>query len=240
MKNSKSVNKYPAYTLLELLVVMSIFIILGGMTFSSFDGLQNTIKMNEYMLNLEQDIRNVQRSAMLLQRSPGEKWIYGLGVDFSNMGDDGMYKVFKWCSPFNDYGDDITTKSDIPAYDPSSGDISQASIPTTVTLSNTCGTEVTDNEILRTVPGYDRSLALPVSNIVLGNARFLLFESVSGRAFLYDINGDLLNYEATGKIIEDGNAIQDLNIEVTPLGKGATRTISVRHLSGKIDTNIGE
>ncbi|HNR53455.1 MAG TPA: prepilin-type N-terminal cleavage/methylation domain-containing protein, partial [Candidatus Dojkabacteria bacterium] len=68
-------RRYPAYTLLELLLVLSIFSIIGGMTFASFDGLQNTVKMNEYMLNLEQDVRTIQRESMLLERTPGEDWL---------------------------------------------------------------------------------------------------------------------------------------------------------------------
>ena len=254
MKFLKDKNKYPAYTLLEMLVVMSIFIILGGMTFSSFDGLQNTIKMNEYMLNLEQDIRNVQRSAMLLQRSSGEKWIYGLGIDFSDMGEDGVYKVFKWCSPYEDYGDNVATKSNVPAYNSSisggeigfsNGYLPVGEIPTL----NFCNLGVIDGEdqtgYLRTIAGYDRSITLPKSQIILGNgdasdAKYILFESVSGRAFFYDSVGALKNYVAGGKIIDDPNAILDFKITITPLGKGSTRDLSVRNLSGKIDTNINE
>ena len=65
-------KKYIAYTLVEMLIVMSVVIIMMSMSFASFNGLQNTIKMNEYILTLEQNVRNVQRAAMLLERKSGE------------------------------------------------------------------------------------------------------------------------------------------------------------------------
>ena len=51
-------KKYIAYTLVEMLIVMSVVIIMMSMSFASFNGLQNTIKMNEYILTLEQNVRN--------------------------------------------------------------------------------------------------------------------------------------------------------------------------------------
>jgi type II secretory pathway pseudopilin PulG len=233
----KTNKKYPAYTLLELLVVLSIFIILGGMTFSGFDGLQNTVKMNEYLLTLEQDIRNVQRSSMLLQRDPGEKWIYGLGIDFSVMNEDGIYKVFKWCSPYNDYGDNITTKSNLPAYDPDIPLGDNGALPyDTLSLSNTCGNDVIEvSGALRTLPGYDKSIRLPKATILLDEARYVVFESVSGRAFLYNSMGLLLNYDENGDMLEE---IVDFHITITPLGAGSTRELSIKPLSGKIETHV--
>jgi len=240
---------YPAYTLLELLVVISIFIILGGMTFSAFGGLQNTIKMNEYMLNLEQDIRSVQRAAMLLQRNPGEKWIYGLGIDFSGLEEDGVYKVFKWCSPYTDYGD-IATKSNIPAFDPTTeSGITQGNgtlpVADGVPTQSLCGENIDDMiGALRTLPGYDRTITLPKSNISLSYTDengdisepvYVLFESVSGRAFFYDREGDIFNYNIDGTMKESDDIVS-FNLEITPQGAGSTRRLSIRHLSGKIDT----
>jgi type II secretory pathway pseudopilin PulG len=249
-----SIPKYPGYTLFELLVVISVFIVLGGMTFSAFDGLQNTIKMNEYMLTLEQDIRNVQRASMLLQRSPGEKWVYGLGIDFSKVQEDGVYYTFKWCSSFDDYGD-VTTKSSIPGYYPGyiigsapvpsmPAGFVNAKLPIPVggaLISNRSYCE--EGGVLRTLPGYDRTIRLPKSNIaVIGKVkevRYILFESVSGRAFFYDILGNLLNYElTTGEIVSDQDDREDFLIQVDPIGSGSTRKLSVKNLSGRIDAYI--
>ena len=234
----KREKKYSAYTLLELLVVISIFIILGGMTFAAFDGLQSTVKMNEYMLNLEQDIRSVQRAAMLLQRNPGEDWIFGLGIDFTDTEEDGTYRTFKWCSPFQDYGD-ARTKSNIPGFyggtsqQPDTIRTGNGYLPSTNYDRSLCMNSV---EILRTLPGYEKNVTLPKADITFGSeARYILFESVSGRTFFYDSAGTLLNYESNGDMLDD---IVSFQIIIDPVKGGKTRILNVRNLSGKIDTYI--
>ena len=102
--NTAQVKKYSAYSLLELLLVLAMLGIFGAMAFGTFNGLENTVKMNEYMLSLEQDIRTTQRAAMLLERDTDERWLYGIGIDFSSTETDGTYKKFKWCSEYSDYG----------------------------------------------------------------------------------------------------------------------------------------
>ncbi|MHC1716933.1 MAG: type II secretion system protein [Candidatus Dojkabacteria bacterium] len=240
MKFSNFQKKYSAYTLMEMLVVLSILIILGAMTFSAFDGLQNTIKLNEYMLTLEQDIRNVQRSSMLLQRNSGERWLYGLGIDFSNVTEDGEYKTFKWCSPYDDYGN-ITTKSKLPAYDPELNiDDSNAHLPFVDidSYTNSSCSMLDPVSEIKNLPGYDRSSRPPKAQItVLGtddeSVDYVLFESVSGRTFFYNADGDLLNYNSDGERIQ--NPV-NFDLEITPLGKGSKRKLTINNLSGKITT----
>lgn len=229
---------------MELLVVMTIFSILGAMSFSAFGSLQNTVKMNEYILTVEQDARSVQRAAMLLQRDSGEKWLYGLGIDFGDLAshDNGVYTVFKWCSPFTDYGD-ILTKSSLPAYTPSKTLGSPTGIGTesngylTVTaMGSSCGTGISSS--LSILPGYDKSTTTPKSKITITEIdgkkpRFVVFESVSGRTFFYDENGELLNYGSNGKL-EDNP--QPFVITITPESNVNTRVITIGNLSGKIST----
>ena len=227
-------RRYHAYTLLELLIVLSIFSIIGGMTFASFDGLQNTIKMNEYMLNLEQDVRTIQRESMLLERTPGEDWLYGLGIDFTKTTTTGVYKVFKWCSPFPDYGD-TKTKSKLPAYDPAVnlGIGRNGYLPTdrTIGTSSSC-----NGEGLATFPGYDTSIDFPESEITIDNGiGYVVFESISGRAFFYDANGELVNYQADGKQAEN---VFNFVLTIDPLGVGKTRQFIVNNLSGKISSLV--
>lgn len=241
--NSESQKKYPAYTLLELLVVMSIIAILGAMSFSSFGGLQNTVKMNEYMLTLEQDVRSVQRAAMLLQRGPEENWLYGLGIDFGSMGDNGKYTVFKWCSPFRDYGD-ILTKSSLPGYNPGQpvgssligydGEMNgYINVPDNISQSNTCEANF-NSSTLSILPGYDKSVTTPKSEIS-HSARYVVFESVSGRAFFYDNDGKLLNYGTDGKLIDNP---QPFTITIVPQSSTSAREFSVSNLSGKISQTV--
>lgn len=129
-------NNYSAFTLIELLIVMSILVIIGGMSFAAYQRMQVTIRLNEYVNTLEQDIRNVQREAMLLRKDKDEAWMYGMGMDLTKIGKDqerGKYSTFKWCSGFKEYGDPRTT-SDIPGYDATLG-ISSAQLNTSLVNS---------------------------------------------------------------------------------------------------------
>ncbi|NTV79310.1 MAG: type II secretion system protein [Clostridiales bacterium] len=229
---------------MELLVVLTIFSILGAMSFSAFGSLQNTVKMNEYVLTVEQDVRSVQRAAMLLQRDSGEKWLYGLGIDFGDMGDDGEYTVFKWCSPFGDYGD-ILTKSNLPAYNPSallslgtplSGlpDERNGYMNVENPIGNSCGSD--NSSSLSVLSGYDKSTKTPKSTISITTIggltpRYVIFESVSGRTFFYDNDGALLNYASDGKLFDDPLPFV---ITIVPESNVNTRIITIANLSGKI------
>jgi type II secretory pathway pseudopilin PulG len=227
---------------MEMLIVISILVILGGMTFASFYGLQNTIKMNEYMLNLEQDVRGVQRASMLLERNPIENWLYGVGIDFTSMNPDGDYTTFKWCTPFGNYGD-ITTTSKVPAFDSSAEplDLGSASLPITPPQGSICGSEVIDKNQLRRLYGYERTVSMPKSQVIFEtDAKIVLFESVSGRAFFYDEGGNLLNYviEEGQLKIRDAENIEDIIITIKPFGGTATRQLTINHLSGRVDSQV--
>jgi len=245
-------NSYQAYTLLELLVVMGIIVILASLSFASFGGLQNTIKMNEYSLTLEQDIRSVQRAAMLLERDPDERWLYGLGIDFSSMNVDNKYKVFKWCSTFDTYGD-VKTTSLFPNYDPSGslkiGDTVDGEknayipIPTDSSyFASYCDSSATLSH-LRSVPGYDSSATPPKSAITISSIdgltpAYILFEAVSGKTFFYGANGQLLNYQADGELSVSPKAFE---ITITPESTTSKiHKLVISNLSGKISTSIVE
>jgi type II secretory pathway pseudopilin PulG len=235
-------KKYTAYTLLEVLVVLGIIMVVGGVTLSSFFGLHDTVKMNEYMMTLERDIRGIQRASMLLERNPVENWLYGLGIDLTQIDDDGYYTVFKWCSPFVDYGD-ITTRSKVPAYNPEE-DIESANFPhTSVPTGILCGSGIDpgDKTQLRLIPEYRRTVTTPRSNVIYkSNARYVVFESVSGRAFFYDDEGKLLNYKITDGVLvlKDKEEIEHFEIEITPVSRGSSRTLKINHLSGRIDNQF--
>jgi type II secretory pathway pseudopilin PulG len=236
-------KKYTAFTLLEMLLVLGIIMILAGMSFTSFYGLQDTVKMNEYVLNIEQDIRSVQRAAMLLERNPLENWLYGLGIDFSELEQDGKYTTFKWCTPFLDYGDP-TTRMKVPAFEPGDLSLDSTKLPITSFLDleiGLCDASSTRYD-LKLLSGYETSLTMPKATIQYhSNVRYVLFESVSGRAFFYDIDGNLLNYQydtALSRLVIEDNPgdIQHLEVTISSIGPAKPRTIKINHLSGRIDT----
>jgi type II secretory pathway pseudopilin PulG len=238
-------NKYTAFTLLEMLVVMGIMMILMGMTFTSFSGLQDTVKMNEYMLNMEQDIRSVQRASMLLERNTEENWLYGLGIDFSKLKeeDGGVYTTFKWCTPYGDYGDP-STRGKVPGYSEGDLTLDGAKLPVGDIGTGLCaGSENT----LKILLGYTTELTPPKSEVIFNpdsSARYVVFESVTGRAFFYDEDGELLNYffDDNGQlVIEDSpSEVEELDFTIESLGAAAPRTLRIHHLSGRIEAIVEE
>lgn len=237
-------NKYyKAYTLIEMLVVMSIFIVIGAIGFSAFYGMRDSLSMNEDILTLQQDFRYAQRSTMFLERTPQERWIYGIGVDLSTIQSDNTYKLFKWCSPFIDYGD-IRTKTKLPHY-LTTLDVGlvNANLPVSGKYSNSnCDEGVNVSEIIR-IEKFGLSkisdsfkITLPSSNDAsgdVGNAPvYILFESVSGRAFFYDSSGRLVNYTNTAQLVS--NPV-DLQIYIESSRTKVRRIVTIGNISGKIN-----
>jgi type II secretory pathway pseudopilin PulG len=188
-------KKLKAYTLMEMLVVMTIMIILLSVGFTAYASFTETTKYNQDVADLEQDIIIIQRAAMLLERDSDEDWIYGLGIDFSGLRGDasartGEYTFFKWCSEVSEFGAP-RTRARYPRY--IEGDSSINGIMPTVVSGTSTKCDAGLNELVP-LTGYgtgDLSLQEDVS--ISSDIRFLLFESVSGRAFLYDTGGNLLN-----------------------------------------------
>jgi len=175
-----------AYTLLEVLVVMSIMIILLGLAFSSYASFTEATKFNQDVANLQSDIVILQRAAMLLERDPDEYWIYGLGIDFSGVENgNGEYTFFKWCSEFTDFGDE-KTKGEYPYYIDSE-DPFDGQIPLNIS-GTTC--DIAKADELANLTKYGKgNLNLKERVSINSDIQFLLFESVSGRAFLYTNEG---------------------------------------------------
>ena len=236
-------NKYTAFTLIEMLLVMGIMMTLMGMTFTSFSGLQDTVKMNEYMLNMEQDIRSVQRASMLLQRNTEENWLYGLGIDFSQLSQDGKYTTFKWCTPYMDYGDE-TTRSKVPGYKSGDTSLEGANLPYADMIAGIeSGLCMGPTDTVKLLSGYTTELTMPKSTVQYNSAvRYVVFESVTGRAFFYNDLGELLNYSMVeGElVIDDPSLVEELDFTITSLGAAAPRTLRVHHLSGRIEAIVGD
>ncbi len=113
---------YKAFTLIEMLIVMTIFMALFTITISAFSGLRTSILMNQTQETVKQNFRWAQRAAILLKRDPGENWLYGIGIDLSTIyQENGTYKIFKWCTPYREYSDDFHTQGKFPNYVDDSG-----------------------------------------------------------------------------------------------------------------------
>jgi len=225
---------YSAFTLLEMLLVIAILSVLGTATASSFGGLQSSVTLNEASLNISQDVRNLQRSAMLLERESNERWLYGLGIDFSTYESTGEYRFFKWCSQYSGYGSK-KTRGELPDFDSDTlVGIHNGYLPVEDWRDDSSIDEPANNSYL-----VEWDLGTPtLTNIKLNpmlttDVRYILFESVSGRAFFYNSLGELVNYESDGDLVDSPI---DLNLQMNT--RATIKNITVKNLSGRILINV--
>lgn len=251
-------SKYLGFTLIEMLIVMSIIGILMGMSFAAYQNLQTTIRLNEYTNNLEQSIRKVQRDAMLLEKEPLSKWIYGLGIDLTEIEKPetlGQYRAFKWCSHFNDYGD-VRTRSIVPNFDPNE-DVYElnGNLPVPTINGGGCPNIYDTIDSAPSLRKYilygDGAVGTgvdtkpPKSTIELGSVtsgifggsegkavvRYIVFEAVTGRAFFYNSDGYLLNTNKDGTVDPD---YKNFVIRIKPLRGGKGKKITIFNISGRV------
>lgn len=259
-KQQLSTNLVSGFTLVEMLIVMVIIMALSTMSVSSFVGLKRSIVLNETITNFQQVVRNTQRSSMLLARSSDEKWIYGTGIDLTHIEEvDGYYTTFKWCSPFNIYGEnyfDISYKyatSKFPAYNPNidlsipsvSGvngvfPVNQLSSLGNCTLSDTYTYQ---GGFSRLEDGISKKIKSPIIAEVRDNKgtttsnykiAYIVFESISGRTFFYNSDGVILNYDKKGNMVENPvNLDIVFSTDVTPINY----VVNIKNVSGKVSLN---
>ncbi len=240
-------KSYSAFTLIEMLVVMGILVILGALSFSTYQDMQTTIRMNEYATVLEENIRKAQRDAMLLKRQPNEGWIYGIGITFipvrgiseASTSTVGGYRVFKWCAEVEDYGDG-NTEAEVPGYDGSGAKIN--ALLSREFKGGLCSSAYSGDSPIKSMSGYDLGLLPPKGSteqyeeIEGKKPRTILFESVTGKAFFYNEKNEVLNYSiaADGTITPDENPISFVLSIARPGSGKAGKKITVAPTSGKI------
>ena len=229
-------KKYSAFTLIEMLLVIGILSVLGTVTASSFSGLQSSITLNEESQNISQDIRNLQRSTMLLERGSNERWLYGIGIDFSTYETNGEYKMFKWCSQYSGYGS-TKTRGELPDFDSDIlVGINNGYLPVTDWRDDCSIDEPTiSSYLVEWNTGVPNLTDVGLDPEIMTDVTYLLFESVSGRAFFYNSSGELLNYDSDGEMIASPvNLVLELNTRAT------TKSITVKNLSGRILIEVEE
>lgn len=145
MKNTG--KRFQGFTLIEMLLVMSIFIILSAVGISGFNSISDTFTANENVELVKQDIESARLKAMNMGKDNETNWVYGFGVDFrnadsSNNGKNENYRMYKWCSPVKNFGDTLTLSG-------TSYDLTRAKLPNLyfgynvgqdITNVNLCGT----------------------------------------------------------------------------------------------------
>jgi len=90
-------KKLQGFTLMEMLIVLSIVITLSAVGISGFNSINETFTANENVELVKQDIESARLKAMNMGKESEETWVYGFGIDFRNAdssnGENGNYNV---------------------------------------------------------------------------------------------------------------------------------------------------
>ena len=104
-------KKLQGFTLMEMLIVLSIVIILSAVGISGFNSINETFTASENAELVKQDIESARLKAMNMGKDNEKTWVYGFGIDFreadSSKGKNGNYKMYKWCAPVENFGDTL-------------------------------------------------------------------------------------------------------------------------------------
>jgi len=241
-KNKTRIEReyFQGFSMVEMLVVIAITIILFAVTGSAFTGIRNSIALNEDVRLLAQDISWAQRSSMTLRREAGEYWMYGIGVDLSQI-ENGNYTIFKWCSEYPDYDpSQAKLRGELPYFDEKKPIlIGNGNLPIDMsgsTITKTSCNALTANTLVpvsgRGVTSLNSIVKSKTEATSSKNPKYILFESVTGRAFMYDASGNLLNYAYISGAVQ----IDDKQVPaVISLSAGNfTKDIVVNRVSGQV------
>jgi prepilin-type N-terminal cleavage/methylation domain-containing protein len=181
------------FSLVELLIVMAIIGTLFLLSWNAFYGLRKTMQLKQVSENMRSELRYTQRSAMFVRRSPNENWVNGVGIDLTGMLDnDGelTYTVFKWCSSSPTYVD----------YD-SQVLLFQSMINNGEATYGDCRGATSEFSAIESkedvyVGGEELNFALGYNNVLpdaASEARFIIFEAVTGFPHFFNTDGQEMN-----------------------------------------------
>ena len=221
-------GRYSGFTIVELVIVMAIMIILFSLVFGALNALLNANSVNEATLTITQDIRRAQRSAMMVERRSDDRWLYGYGLDFGNITDEDnpSYSVFKLCAEESSFDrNEVGHTSDVPRND--------FNIDVNYGVCN----DGNRDEVWENVK--DVSVAEhEILDFELDNGEILLFQAVTGKAFIYDVGRDLQGYDdddiGEGEWSIDDNDFEPLELEIQSHTGVSERVINIYPVSGVI------
>ncbi|MFH1547434.1 MAG: prepilin-type N-terminal cleavage/methylation domain-containing protein [bacterium] len=203
MRNKLS-SSSSGFTLVEMLVSMTIIALILGLSAAGYNGLRTTQILKQSAETLKSDIMYAKRSAMLIKRNEGENWINGVGIDLASMSmEEGGYRLFKYCGEDTGYVDYSTQyiSNVVSLFDIEGG---QTPAPPSDYYGDCKTTETSE---FTSLPGYlmvdkiSDTLQFLVSEYpesLINSVRFLFFESPTGEMHLYDCMGSEIDLTEEG------------------------------------------
>jgi type II secretory pathway pseudopilin PulG len=232
-------KKYAAFTLLELIIVMIIMVIIMSISVLSFRSLVDSFSINEVSLSIAQDIRGAQRAAMLMDRQTDERWLYGIGIDFTNIESERTYDIFKWCSEYDFYSShEGKLNGEIPNWN---GNLEDSRLDDPLPFTDECkrgmGSEVESGRFIIDTKRYDDYTNLDFELIT--SIDYILYEAVSGKAFFYSSNfgNALMNYyqNPSDNQLYLSEALENFELEIGTRSENISwRKIKIAPVSGII------
>lgn len=198
-----------AFTLVEMLIAMTVTAVLMGLSASGYMGLRTTMILKQSAENLRSDIMYAKRSSMLVKRESSENFVKGVGVDLASLyGNEPAYRIFKWCSDTSSYEDYEERYLRVTVYgspDDYYGDCKEV------------GTSQ-----LASIPGYSYltplaeglDFRISPNNLI----RFIFFESPTGEMYMYDCNGNELEIDQSVRLIYNVGS-RSYEVEITINGE---------------------
>lgn len=259
----KKVKYYKGFSLVEMLLVIGIFIILSVIGFNGFLSIRESFIARENVELIIQDIESTKLKAMNMEGGRDATWIYGFGIDLTQahlLNQTGDYEFFKWCSPVVDYGVNFLTYGDVtqnilpnlaspsPIFDnlisnyplcDANANYHNGRIPTKYYNGGNCVTNRTCllnvNEISTLIDREaDQMEVLNITPTVF--PAYLFFESLTGRAIIYNNGGEALGYhlDALNEVVFDQDQLVPLDIVLYRKRSNKFDLITVYPNSGEV------
>lgn len=211
--NLRSANYLKAFTIIELLFVITIIALLFGGGIGGYLGLQKRTAIDQAAMNLKKDIEYMKHAALLNRSdSNDQRWVSAFAIRIYKDGDVYKYRKYKFCSNsvgFNTFPNGVFYAT---------------SIKNSKTICNA------DNEFVSFEKNEEYIIDKRVGNIdspiYSGDIEFIIFETITGNVNFYQRFSP-----ASSTFVEISPTSSPLKIKLCSADNKARRQINVDKFS---------